>query len=150
MDPAAITTLVGSVLAVITPYVAKSADEFAKLVGQAGFEKAKSLFAALKQKLSPDKEASDTLARFQEKPQRYQAVLEDILSEKLAKDPEFAGEVEHYIQEIGPVMEIVQKQKEAEGTVGFQGGQVLRGSIRVTQEMDKAKNVIGAKVDKFG
>ena len=150
MDPAAIATLTGSVLAVITPYVSKGAEEFAKLAGAAAFEKTKALFAAIKHRLSPDKEAADTLGRFEEKPQRYEPVLRDILAERLAKDPEFAAELERYVKEIGPVMEIVQRQKEAEGIVGFQGSEVSGGSVRVVQEMDKAKNVIGAKVDKFG
>lgn len=150
MDPATIATLTGSVLSVITPYVAKGADEFAKLVGEAAFAKAKALFAALKQKFSPDREAADTLARFEEKPQRYQPVLEDILSEKLAKDPEFAAEVERHIKEMGPVLEVVQRMKEADGVVGIQANRMASGTARVTQEIDMAKQVTGMKIDNIG
>src|SRR5260370_15840317 len=118
MDPATIATLTGSVLSVITPYVVKGADEFAKLVGEAAFAKAKGLFAALKHKLSADPEAADTLAHFEEKPPRYQPALQDILSENLAKDPEFAAELEQHIKGMGPVLEVVQRMKEAEGEIG--------------------------------
>ena len=150
MDPAAIATLTSSVLSVITPYVTKGADEFAKLVGEAAFAKAKTLFAALKQRFSPDKEAADTLARFEEKPQRYQPVLEDILSEKLAKDPEFAAELDRHIQGMGPVLEVVQRMKQAEGVVGIQANRMAGGNARVTQEIDTAKQVTGMKIDSIG
>lgn len=150
MDPAAIATLTGSVLSVITPYVIKGADEFAKLVGEAAFEKAKALFAALKHKLSPDKEATETLARFEEKPQRYQPVLQDILSEKLAQDPEFAAELDRHIKGMGPVLEVVQRMKEAEGVVGIQANRMAGGTARVTQEIDTAKQVTGMKIDSIG
>ncbi len=150
MDPATIATLTGSVLSVITPYVVKGADEFAKLVGEAAFAKAKGLFAALKHKLSADPEAADTLAHFEEKPQRYQPVLQDILSEKLAKDPEFAAELEQHIKGMGPVLEVVQRMKEAEGVVGIEAGRVASGTARVTQEIDVAKQVTGMKIDSIG
>src|SRR5260370_34839279 len=79
MDPATIATLTGSVLSVITPYVVKGADEFAKLVGETAFEKAKGLFAALKHKLSGDPEAADTLAHFDENSQRTPPQLHHLL-----------------------------------------------------------------------
>ena len=150
MDPATIATLTGSVLSVITPYVVKGADEFAKLVGETAFEKAKGLFAALKHKLSGDREAADTLARFEEKPQRYQPVLQDILAEKLAQDPEFAAEMERHIKGMGPVLEVVQRMKEAEGVVGIQASHMASGTARVTQEIDVAKQVTGMKIDSIG
>jgi hypothetical protein len=150
MDPATIATLTGSVLSVITPYVTKGADEFAKLAGEAAFAKAKALFAALKHKFSADREAADTLAHFEEKPQRYQPVLQDILAEKLAKDPEFSSELERHIQGMGPVLEVVQKMKEAEGVVGIQANRMAAGTARVTQEIDMAKQITGMKIDNIG
>jgi len=150
MDPAAIAALTGSVLSVVTPYVTRSADEFAKLVGETAFEKAKALFAALKHKFSPDREAADTLAHFEEKPQRYQPVLADILSEKLAKDPEFAADLDRHIKGMGPVLEVVQRMKEAEGVVGIQANRMSAGTARVTQEIDMAKQITGIKIDNIG
>lgn len=150
MDPVTITALATSVLSVITPYVTKGADEFAKLVGEAAFDKAKAMFAALKQKFSSDREAADTLTRFEEKPQRYQPVLQDILSEKLTQDPAFAAEMDRHIKNMGPVLDVVQRMKEAEGVVGIQANRMTGGTARVTQEIDTAKQVTGMKIDSIG
>jgi hypothetical protein len=150
MDPATITTLVGSVVSVVSPYVTKGAEEFAKAVGEVAFEKAKALFAALKRKFSADPEAAGTLAHFEEKPQRYQPVLEDILSEKMAQDPEFAAELERHIKGMAPLLEVVQRMKEADGVIGIQANRMAAGTARVTQEIDVAKQVTGMKIDNIG
>jgi len=149
MDPIT-ATLTASVLSVITPYVTKSADEFAKLVGETAFAKAKALFAFLKQKLSPDHEAADTLAHFEQKPERYSPVLQDILTEKLAADPQFHAELENHMKGLGPVLEIVQRMKEADGVIGLEANRMTGGTARVTQEIERAKQVTGVKIDSIG
>lgn len=149
MDPV-IATLAGSVIAVLTPYVKQSAEEFARFAGQAAYEKTKSLLESLKARWADDKEASETLERFQEKPERYQPVLNDILEEKLSKDQALASDIGRQLKEMGPVLEIIQKIKEGENITGLEAGQVSGGKARVSQEIEKGKGVTGAKIDRLG
>src|SRR5436853_2618813 len=110
MDPT-IIDLTTKVMAVLLPFVSKGAEEFASKVGDAAYEKAKTLLTVFKQKWSGDKEATESLALFEKKPQRYQAVLEDILQEKLAEDHDLAALVVRLLQEMGPTLEIIQQLK---------------------------------------
>src|SRR5260221_482645 len=62
MDPV-IVDLATKVMAILLPLVSKSAEEFATQVGDAAYDKAKSLLSTIKQKWSRDKEATETLVR---------------------------------------------------------------------------------------
>ena len=147
MDPASIVT---GVLTVLMPYVAKGAKEFISMAGEAGYEKAKGLFEKLKAKWSGDKEVTSTLENFEAKPERYKPVLEDIMHEKLAKDPELAGELAKMLQEMGPTLTIIQEMDEAKGVTGLAAGEVNSGNVNVTQKIKKAEDVTGAKIDRIG
>jgi SOS response regulatory protein OraA/RecX len=149
MDPI-ITSVVTGVMTVLLPYVTKGAEEFAKAAGKDGYEKAKNLLGALKKRWSKDKEATDQLANFEKKPERYQPVLEDILAEKLSQDKEFADELAQILKEMGPTLEVIQKMKEAENVVGLEAKEMVGGKAKVDQEIEKAKNVTGSKIDRIG
>src|ERR1700676_5037413 len=109
-----VETLVSTVLSVLLPYVAKGGEEFAKEAGKAAFEKARTLLQTLKAKFATDMEASEALSNFEQKPARYQAVLDDVLKEKSSQYPALAAELEEHIKELGPQLEIVQKMKVGE------------------------------------
>ena len=147
MDPATIAT---GVLTVLMPYVAKGAKEFISVVGEVGYEKAKGLMEKLKSKWSGDKEVTSTLENFEAKPERYKPVLEDIMHEKLAKDPELANELSKMLQEMGPTLTIIQEMDEARGVTGLAAGEVNSGNVSVTQKIKKAEDVTGAKIDRIG
>lgn len=147
MDPA---TIVTGVLTVLMPYVAKGAKEFISMAGEVGYEKAKGLFEKLKAKWAGDKEVTSTLENFEAKPERYKPVLEDIMHEKLAKDPELAGELAKMLQEMGPTLTIIQEMDEAKGVTGLAAGEVNSGNVNVTQKIKKAEDVTGAKIDRIG
>ena len=53
-------TLVTNVMTILMPYVVKGAEEFAKLVGEAAYHKAKRLFETLKARFAGDPVASDS------------------------------------------------------------------------------------------
>jgi vacuolar-type H+-ATPase subunit I/STV1 len=148
MDP--IGTLVTSVMAVLMPYVAKGAEEFARVAGEAAYNKAKSLLDTLKARLSGDKEATDSLTRFEEKPERYQPVVEDILKEKLAEDQALAEELKKLLKEMGPELEIIQKMRVGKKVVGLEADEIAGGQAKVTQEIDEAEDVTGAKFGRIG
>jgi hypothetical protein len=62
-----------NVVAVLAPYAAMGAQEFAKSVGKEAYEKEGQgrMLAVLKAKRTTDQEATDALVRFEEKPERY-------------------------------------------------------------------------------
>src|SRR6266853_2041919 len=137
MDPAIIDVST-KVMAVLLPFVTKGAEEFASKVGDAAYEKAKTLLTILKQKWSGDKEATESLVLFEKKPQRYQAVLEDILQEKLVEDHDLATQVVQLLQEMGPTLEIIQQMEEGKNIVGLKAREMRGGRARILQEMAQA------------
>jgi hypothetical protein len=149
MDSAMID-LATKVIAVLLPFVSKSAEEFATQVGDAAYDKAKALLSTIKQKWSRDKEATETLACFEEKPERYKAVVEDILQEKLAEDHDFAAHIARLLQDMGPTLEVIQQMEEGKNITGLKAREMIRGKARVAQDITKAEGVIGAEFDTIG
>ena len=149
MDPA-ITNLATSVMSVLLPYVSKGAEEFARFAGEAAFKKAKSLIDTLKAKLSGDKEASEALSHFEEKPERYQQILKDILQEKLEKDKGLADELGKLLRDLGPSLKVLQEMKEGSNVTGVKADKITGGDVSVTQKIDKASNVTGVEIKDIG
>jgi hypothetical protein len=145
-----VEALVSTVLSVLSPYVAKGGEEFAKEAGKAAFEKAKSLFQTLKTKFSGDKEASGALENFEQKPARYQPILDEVLREKLSQDPALAAELEKHLQEMRPELEIIQKMKVGKKVTGLEADEMRGGKATIDQDMEQAEDVIGVKIKKFG
>ena len=149
MDPA-IIDISTKVMAVLLPFVAKGAEEFASKVGDAAYEKAKTLLTVLKQKWSGDKEATESLVRFEEKPERYKMVLEDILQEKLAADHDLAAQVARLLHEMGPTLEIIQQMEEGKDILGLKAKELRSGSYRVAQDITKGEGITGVELDTGG
>ncbi len=133
MDPA-IIDISTKVMAVLLPFITKGAEEFASKVGDAAYEKAQTLLTLLKQRWSGDHEAKESLALYEQKPQRYQAVLEDILQEKLAEDHDLFIQVVRLLQEMGPTLEIIQHMEEGKNIIGLEAREMKSGRARVTQQ----------------
>lgn len=149
MDPATIA-LATSVMNVLLSYVSKGAEEFASKVGDAAYEKARALLSTLKEKWKGDEEAAESLARFEEKPERYQPVLSDILQEKLSQDKELASRVSRLLQEMGPALQVIQKMEEGKGVTGLKAREFHRGIAHVSQEITTGEDVTGAEFDTIG
>ena len=149
MDP--ITTgLAASVTSTLVPYAAKGAEEFAKSAGKDAYEKAKSLLGILKARWAGDKEATETLTRFEEKPERYQPVFEDILMEKLVQDEELAEELANQLNRMGPELEVIQQIGEGRGVTGLEAEEFSGGRVRVGQNIERSDNVTGARIRRIG
>jgi len=148
MDP--ISTLVTSVMGVLMPYVTKGAEEFARHAGEAAYKKAKDLLDTLKARLAGDEEATENLNRFEEKPQRYQPVMEDILTEKLARDQTLARELETLLKDMGPDLEVIQRMKVGKQVVGLEVDEMVGGRARVEQDIEQAEDVTGARIRRIG
>jgi len=149
MDPA-IVDLATKVVAVLLPFVSKGAEEFATKVGDTAYEKAKKLLSTLKQSWSRDAEATESLVRFEQKPERYKTVLEDILQEKFVEDHNLAAQVAQLLQEMRPILEIIQQMKEGKNITGLKAKEMRSGRACISQDIVKAQEVIGAEFDTLG
>ena len=97
------------------------------------------MLAALKAKWTGDEEATDALTRFEEKPERYAPVLEDVLNEKLAEDKELAV-LSTLLNEMGPSLEVVQKMEEGRRVVGLESEEMAGGSATVRQDIGRGED----------
>jgi hypothetical protein len=149
MDPVT-ATLAANVVAVLAPYVAVGAQEFAKSVGKEAYEKAKGMLAALRSKWTGDQEATDALTRFEEKPERYAPVLEDVLNEKLAEDKELAAVLSTLLNEMGPSLEVVQQMEEGRRVMGLEAEEMAGGKATVRQDIGTGEDVTGARIRRIG
>jgi hypothetical protein len=147
MDPITIALQVVSVLA---PFVSNVANEFASKVGDAAFDKASAILAAIKKRWASDPVASADLSRFEQNPQVFQPVLQDTLQKKLSDDKELADLLSQLLQEMGPSLEVVQKMDVGKNVVGFEGHDMKSGSASVTQEIKHADGVTGIKLNDIG
>lgn len=112
--------IASSVVALLCPYLKKSAEEFAGEAGKKAFAKAGELFTWMKSKLTG--EAATTLTRFEKDPDRYQPFFEDVLAEQLERNPALREEVAAMVEKIkseAPTVNVVIKMKEAENVTGI-------------------------------
>src|SRR5215211_2228729 len=149
MDPIT-ATLAANVVEVLAPYVAVGAQEFVRNAGKDAYEKAKTMLAALRAKWTGDEEATDALTRFEEKPERYAPVLEDVLNEKLADDKELAAVLSTLLEEMGPSLEIVQKMEEGRKVTGLEAEEMTGGKTTVNQDIGRGEDVTGARIRRIG
>jgi hypothetical protein len=149
MDPV-VASLAANVVAVLAPYITMGAQEFVKSAGREAYEKAKGMLDALKARWSEDEEATDALTRFEDKPQRYAPVLEDILKEKLIADKELAAVLFTLLEEMGPRLEVVQKMDEARRVTGLEAEQMSAGRASVRQDIGRGEDVTGARIRRIG
>jgi D-alanyl-D-alanine carboxypeptidase len=149
MDPA---TIAASAAALLAPYLKKAAEDFVGEAGKYVQEKAKVLWQKLRSKLDGDPPAKEVLDRFEADPVAHGEAFQAKLEEKVAQDPPLSDELSSELAEIkrnAPYVRVVQKMREAEGVVGLEVKRLKRGTVVVTQEIDKAKNITGAKLDEI-
>jgi hypothetical protein len=149
VDPVTLS-LAGSVISVLMPYAAKGAEEFAKTAGKDAYEKAKSLLGILKIRWSGDKEATDTLTHFEEKPERYQTALKDILDEKLDQDKELAEELRNQLNRMGPELNIIQQMEQGRKVTGLEAEEMTEGRAKVRQDIQRGEDITGARIHRIG
>lgn len=147
MDP---VTLGATVMSILMPYVAKKAEKFIDLAGKGAYEKAKNLLATLKARWAGDKEATDQLAYFEQNPERYQPIIEDILEKRLAQDKALAVELKQLINQMGPSLSIIQEMDEAKKVIAIKARHLKRGNIRTVQKAKTAEDMIGGEFDTIG
>lgn len=150
MDPA---TIAASAAALLAPYLKKAAEDFVGEAGNYVQEKAKLLWQKLRAKLDGDPPAKEALDRFEADPGAHGEAFQAKLEEKIAQDPPLSDELSSELAEIkrnAPYVRVVQKMGEAEDLVGVKAKRLKRGTVDVTQDVDKAKNVTGGEFDEIG
>jgi hypothetical protein len=148
MDP--VTGLAAAVVGVLAPFVARGAEKFAESAGAAAFETVQALLAFLRRRWSNDAEAADALARFQERPERYGPVLQDILSEQLRDDEGLRKQLSALLDSMGPTLTVVLEMQKAETATGLKAGQLASGTANVLMRIGKGRDVKGAEIDRIG
>jgi hypothetical protein len=149
MDPIT-ASLAAKVVSVLAPYVVVGAEEFVRNAGKDAYEKAKSMLAALRAKWTGDKDATEALTHFEDKPERYAPVLEDVLTEKLAEDKELAVVLSTLLEEMGPSLEVVQKMEEGRKVTGIEAEEMTGGRATVDQDIGTGEDVTGARIRRIG
>jgi hypothetical protein len=147
MDP---LTLATAALTILTPFAKDAGKELVKTVGEIGVEKAKNLFAWLKQRFASDPSASKDLSRFETDPDKFEAGLETTIKEKVEQDHEFAAELKKRIDEIGPVITLFQDVKKGKNVTGLDAEEIRSGKIGITQKADDVEDLTGVRAKKIG
>jgi hypothetical protein len=96
-----IEAIAAGAMAVLGPYLVEGGKSFAKKAGEALERKAETLYQSIKNKLAGDKDAEQTLAQVEAKPESKarQSSLEEVLIEKMQADSDFAMIIDRLVQE---------------------------------------------------
>lgn len=142
--------LAATVISIVSPYLVKGAEEFAKTAGKAAFDGAKSLVDRLSRWWTKDPIANAAATSFKSDPAHYGKMLGAQLEHELKKDDSFARELRSLVDSMGPSVEVVQKMEVARGVTGADIGTLVSGQIRVQQDIKDAQDVVGFRADKVG
>lgn len=145
-----LATLAGSVIAILTPYVAKAGENLVDTVGQVASDHAKRLFDTLKARWSGDPVAKDKLERFEKKPEVHAPALQEIVEERLATDATLRSEVEQTVKEVGPKMAVFLKMTKARGVTVLKVKNVNSGDLNVNADIADGEDVIVTDIENFG
>jgi hypothetical protein len=146
MDPVSIAAGVGALLA---PYLKKAAEAFAGEAGKYVHEKAKRLWEKLRAKFEDDPQAEKTLDRFEADPDGASADFQAQVKKKVEEDSSLRDELAQVLADIkrqAPYVKVVLQVTEAERVIGVQAERMTRGTVDVTMDVEKAKDVTGAKI----
>jgi hypothetical protein len=150
MDPASIAAALG---ALPVPFLKKAAEDFAGEAGKYVQGRAKTLWERIRSRLEGDPTAKETLDDFAADPEGRKKEFEAVVGGRVAEDASLRDELAAALAEIqrqAPHVTVVQRMKEAEKLTGVEARAFRRGTVEVTQEVESAKDVHGAKFDEIG
>jgi hypothetical protein len=98
MDPSMIAN---SVISILAPYLAKTGEEVAKKFGSAAWDKVVELHQTIKDRFAKEKDTypSQTLKRFEQKPEARKESMKEALIEMLKQDQAFAAQLEELLND---------------------------------------------------
>ena len=142
-------TIVTAALTALTPYLAKGAEKFIQEMGSDAYEKTKNLFSTLKAKWAGEEKTAVALQNYEQAPQLYEPVIENLLKEKIENDPDLKTELTNQLQEMAPLMaphiKVFQKVQNGENITGVEAEEIRRARIEVEQDLTNVKNATGVK-----
>ena len=96
-----IESVAASAIVILAPYIAKAGESFAEKAGEKLAEKAGTLYQAIKNKFKSDSDAEQTMALVEAKPdsKARMSALEEVLTDKMKEDPDFAATVNRLVEE---------------------------------------------------
>jgi hypothetical protein len=147
MDPISIAA---TAMAILSPYIKKGVQEMTGAAAEVAYQKSKQLLVTLKQKWFGDSEAVQAVQHFEQKPEVYQAVLEDTLRTKLAQDQQFASELQNLLEQMGPSVSVTQVIRDGDEATGLKASAVAGGRLTVDQQTTNVKKSIGAELGDIG
>src|SRR5690348_7349270 len=142
--------LAATVIAIISPYLAKGAEEFARSAGKAAFDGTKALVERLGRWWKNDPIADAAAKSLPSDPQHYGKMLGAQLEHQLTKDEALAKDLRSLVDQMGPSVDVIQKIEVARGVTGADIGSLISGQVRVQQDIRDAQDVVGFKADKVG
>lgn len=142
--------LAAAAISIVGPYLAKGAETFAQEAGKQAFEAARALAERLQRWWSHEPVAAAAAENLAADPKRYGTVLGDQLAADLAQDEGFAQEVQGLVDGVGPQIEVVQRIEIAHGVTGADIEELVRGSVRVEQDVHEADDLTGYKGKRVG
>jgi hypothetical protein len=104
-------------------------------------EKIEEIYQKVKEKLSSDPYANQTLKRVEEDPmsERRQSTLEDVVSEKMEEDPNFAEEIKRLVEEVKKI------PGSSNVIASGQGAVAIRGNVSGSPIITGNNNVVGER-----
>jgi len=131
----AIETLATTVLALLTPYMAKTGESFASKAGEKLAEKVGALYQVIKSRFKGDSYAEHTLVRFETKPDSdgTRATLKELIEDKMETDSAFANLLRDLIEQA--------KDADTRNVIAYGERSVALGG-------DNAGNIITGDMDK--
>ena len=144
------SALVATIMSIVSPYLVKGAEEFAKSAGKAAFDGTKALVERLSRWWKDDPIANAAATSFKSDPEHYGKLLGVQLEHDLAKDESFADELRALVDSLGPAVDVVQRMEVARGVTGADIGTLVSGQVRVQQNIRDAQDVTGFKGGKVG
>lgn len=134
----------------LTPFMASGAKKLVTAAGEVALDRLDSFVTRLKQRWSGNPAAENTLERFEKNPERYAPMMEDVLREEMQQDDAFAQEVAGVVNEVGPMLNVVQTLEDGTDVTGVKAGKVRGGAtIDVEQDIKKGQRIIGADIDEI-
>ncbi|WP_129780677.1 hypothetical protein [Peristeroidobacter soli] len=142
--------LIATVISVLVPYLVKGGEAFAEEAGKQSFAGVKALVDRLAKWWNKNDVAAAAVKSLPQAPATYSKILADMLALDLAKDPTFAAELSKLVKDAGPIVDVVQKVRIAHDLTGADIGTLIRGHVRVEQQVEYGEKVTGVKIDRIG
>jgi len=124
-----------TVASLLTPYLLKKGKEAVQSIGNDAFAKTEEFLETLRKKWFNDKDSSDTLKKYEEKPETQDA-FKGTLEEKMKNNPELVEYAKNFVGNTGPQL-----------IVNFEAGTVDDSTIARIKSIASGNVKIDMKAD---